>query len=330
MNVEPIEPEGLEPKPEPTAIDRYQSWLTKGDEPEPKTPESEAATSGGEPGQGDGGAKPEEKPGEVQPRKLKYKAHGEEREATEEEAAQALAAHADYMKNIQAVKNREAELQAHKTLLEAIQASPEAQKALREVFKGQDRPQDAPPPANDPIARMEWEITQKVMAQVEQRLAPMKEGQQAVASEVQAQRILNTLSARDPLFNEVYQIGIPTYLQSLPQGTAKMEAQRLAYDPEAFLEVYGHMRGLIEQQKTAQETARTKTDNQPQAKTAKERVQGEAAKRSAPALEASGAAESGDSEAKAKNAKERAAILARIRRGEARREDSLRLMELSA
>ena len=192
------------------------------------------------------------------------------------------------------------------------------------------------PPRNsrprNPIERLAWDIENRILGKIDERIKPLTQGQQAVSGAIQEQRILAGLQAQDPLFNDVYNVGLPLYLKGLPPGMAKHEFERLNRDPEAFLEVYSHVRKHVEavhKDKASESGAKPDTTtNQATDPGAKERVREEAARRAAPPLESSGSADAGDAEGRQRNAKERAAILTRIKNGQARRDDSLRLMEL--
>ena len=193
---------------------------------------------------------PQKTPEQPPKRKLKN-SEGREIELTDAELEQLAWAGVDYTRKTQALQRQFDDLKAFQNIGHASRANPDyARHVLTYGQQAQGQPQAQKPvaqPPEDPIERLKWEIRQDVLQETEKLLAPVKEGQQAVSKDVQEQMLLTTLKSQDPLFEQVYNTGLPLYFKNLPEGMAKREIDRLNHDPDGFLEVYQHVRRHVEQ-----------------------------------------------------------------------------------
>jgi hypothetical protein len=322
-------PEGVEPKPELTPLEKYEqfgpgSW----DKPEPVASDAGEAPAVGS--QDDPPAAPEPPQPEQTPeapRKLKYKAHGQEHEATEDEAAQALSAHADYMRNIQRVRDMEASLMAKRDVLDIIENNPHARAALLQAL--QPAPV-VPGPNADPLEQFEAGLLakaeQRIMEKFAPQLAPVQQMQRERVGQAIVQQVAGQYGEDAPILEQAAAM----FLEQLPPLARQAYQQAITASPEAMLAGTRELFEMVRPHVEALKKQHQQTPNTQPAATAREVVKQESARRSAPALEGAGAVAPDNSGQRNSLSRERSQILARIRGGSAKSTDSLRLMTIDA
>lgn len=116
-------------------------------------------------------------------------------------------------------------------------------------YQPQAQQQASQSPPDDPIERIKWEAVQQASQQAQQQVAPLMERLQAFERHQRIEQVRAYVQT-DPLHAQVMD-GIRQYVSSQPEQQRRAVFQRLDTDPEAFLSVYGGIRGIVAQGKAA-------------------------------------------------------------------------------
>lgn len=128
------------------------------------------------------------------------------------------------------------------------QQAAEMRKAIAEEFdKRTQRPPEAKPeqPPEDPVERIKWEAKQEALAVMQQH----READRAEMAKLSHQQQLQAVQARvqaDPLYQPTMQ-ALEGYIKSQPPAMQPRIFRELDQNPQAYLDAYKHLRGMVVQ-----------------------------------------------------------------------------------
>ncbi len=253
-------------------------------------------------------------------KKHKFTADGQEIEVEESKLYELAAGGLNYTRKMQELAAERDKISAYQALTKRLETDPQFANSVIELLQPQ-QPQQAQqqtPPAHpeDPVQRIAWEAAQQARQQLMTELAPVLQRIQPLEHQVTVQRVIGDLQ-RDPLFDSVRQ-AIPAYIQSYPPSMQEVVAQRLNADPQALVEAYGHIRGVLERQGQGQAN---------QAQSTPTTVKSSTPRPQAPQLEAPGGTVTPSKDAD--TAKRLKAVRGRITSGQANDADLASFLTLS-
>jgi hypothetical protein len=222
-------------------------------------------------------------------------------------------------KKLEEVAAKQKELAAWEMLTKRVQHDP---KFAAHVFgydqQAQVQQQQAPQPPEDPIERIKWEARQEAMKEFQPKLEEVQRSMQ-LSQTKQAIEATRARVQSDPMFQQV-QNAIMEHVTGLPESVGRAVYQQLDVDPSAYMDMYMKTRTRLaggSQQSPAQ--AQPQQVEQPQQPKPVQR------QTRTPVLEDGGAAPVQTDD----GAKQRKALHAKIRNGNASSDELGKYLELS-